>query len=174
MSLLSPHDRSLYDLSKQLWHPDFAHTSPFNADNKSKKSRPKNDPAHDPSHHPTRDPTGGPSREGVWVSEEEDEVGQSNNENGDGNLSEVNVELETGDIMEEKRVDVDGPVRVGVGFGIEDIGAKVVMDVFDECLKDFRNGERSNLGESLDMFEERWKEQRVAELDVLARRMSVC
>ncbi|XP_073058141.1 probable transcription factor At5g28040 [Primulina eburnea] len=29
-SQLSPHDRSLYDLSKQLWHPDFASISPFN------------------------------------------------------------------------------------------------------------------------------------------------
>ncbi|XP_060211685.1 probable transcription factor At3g04930 [Lycium barbarum] len=177
MSLLSPHDRSLYDLSKQLWHPDFAQTSPFNAD-KSKKSRPKNDPTHDPAHDPTNDPDRDPTREGVWVSEEDVEVGQGNDEkndgNGDGSLREVNVELENGDIMGEKRVDLDGPVRVGVGYGIGDIAAaKVVMDVFDECLNDFRNGERSNLGGLLkeESAEERWREQRVAELDVLSRRL---
>ncbi|GER47094.1 DNA-binding storekeeper protein-relatedtranscriptional regulator [Striga asiatica] len=28
-SQLSTHDRALYDLSKQLWHPDYASTSPF-------------------------------------------------------------------------------------------------------------------------------------------------
>ncbi|KAG9138480.1 hypothetical protein Leryth_012761 [Lithospermum erythrorhizon] len=31
--LLSPHDRALYDLSKQLWHPQFSSTSPFSATN---------------------------------------------------------------------------------------------------------------------------------------------
>lgn len=209
MSLLSPHDRALYDLSKQLWHPDFADTSPFNAD-KSKKSNlvgvkvsflPTIPSVSDPDQHAiityqdkvsTDRTTGDDStRDGVSVNDENIEVEQGDNENndggngefddGDGKLSEVNVELDRGD-MWEKRVEfscLDGPVQVGVGFGNGDIAAKVVMDVFDECLKDFRNGvvgERSNLGgflkeASLDKFEVRWREQRVAELDVLARRM---
>ncbi|MCD7450664.1 hypothetical protein HAX54_007850 [Datura stramonium] len=208
MSLLSPHDRALYDLSKQLWHPDYADTSPFNAD-KSKKSNlvgvkvsflPTIPYVSDPDQDgiiPYQDKvsidraTGNDStRDGVSVNEENIEVEQADNENNDGNgefddgdgmLSEVNVELDRGDVW-EKRVEFscfNGPVQVGVGFGNGDIAAKVVMDVFDECLKDFRNGvvgERSNLGgflkeASLDKFEERWREQRVAELDVLARRM---
>lgn len=184
MSLLSPHDLALYDLSKQLWHPYFADTSPFNAADKSKKSNLvgvkvsflPNIP--DPDQYgivPYQDGNGS-TRNGV--SGENEENGDF--DDGDGKLSEVNVELDRGE-MGEKRVDfsrLDGPVQVGVGVGVGDIAAKVVMDVFDECLKDFRNGvgERSNLGvilkeASSDEFEERWKEQRVAELNVLARRM---
>lgn len=186
-SLLSPHDRALYDLSKQLWHPDFADTSPFNSD-KSKKSNlvgvkisflPN---ISDPDQYgivPYQDGNGS-TRNGVSGENEEND-GNIEFDDGDGKLSEVNVELDRGE-MGEKRVDfsrLDGPVQVGVGFGVEDIAAKVVMDVFDECLKDFRNGvvgERSNLDGILKEassyeFEERWKEQRVAELNVLARRM---
>ncbi|KAL3337821.1 hypothetical protein AABB24_030123 [Solanum stoloniferum] len=196
-SLLSPHDRALYDLSKQLWHPDFADTSPFNAE-KSKKSNlvgvkvsflPN---IYDPDRYgivPYQDENGSTCN-GVSVNEDveqgEDEENDGNIEfdDEDGKLSEVNVELDRGEIGDEQ-VEfsrVNGPVRVVVGFGVGDIAAKVVMDVFDECLKDFRNGvvgERSNLGgilkeASSDEFEERWKEQRVAELNVLARRMSGC
>ncbi|CAN4097331.1 unnamed protein product [Withania somnifera] len=132
MSLLSPHDRELYHLSKQLWHPDFAHTSPFNAD-KCKKIY-VSDPGQD-------------GLTGIGSTQNEENVV------GDGKLREVNVELDRGE-MGGKRVEfsrLDGPLRVGVGYGIGigDIAAKVVMDVFDECLKDFRDGvvgERSNLG----------------------------
>ncbi|XP_015075164.1 probable transcription factor At5g28040 [Solanum pennellii] len=191
-SLLSPHDRALYDLSKQLWHPDFSDTSPFNAE-KSKKSNlvgvkvsflPN---IYDPNRYgivPYQDENGS-NCNGVSVNEEV-EQGEEDKENDgnvefddeDGKLSEVNVELDTGEIGDE-RVEfsrVNGPVPVGIEFGVGDTAAKVVMDVFDECLKDFRNGERSNLGAvmketSSNEFEERWKEQRVAELKVLARRM---
>lgn len=194
-SLLSPHDRALYDLSKQLWHPDFSDTSPFNAE-KSKKSNlvgvvkvsflPN---IYDPDRYgivPYQDGNGSTCN-GVSMNEEvehgEDEENDGNIEfdDKDGKLSEVNVELDRGEIGDE-RIEfsrVNGPVRVGVGFGAGDIAAKVVMDVFDECLSDFRNGvvgERSNLGgilkeASSDEFEEKWKEQRVAELNVLASRM---
>ncbi|XP_016437432.1 uncharacterized protein LOC107763459 isoform X1 [Nicotiana tabacum] len=245
MSLLSPHDIALYDLSRQLWHPDFANTSPFNAD-KSKRSNlvgvkvsflpivpsapgpgkglnqydtgpgqgsflPNTpyvsgpDPNKGSGQDPNQDGTGpyqdklsmdidslsignsnritgkDPTHGGVSVSKENVEVGQVNNENtdeigefcdGDGKLSEVNVEFESGDVG-DKRVGcscLDGPVRVGLGCRIGEIAAKVVMDVFDECLKDSKNGGFLK-DESLDKFEERWREQRVAELDVLARRL---
>ncbi|OIT18701.1 PREDICTED: uncharacterized protein LOC109222415 [Nicotiana attenuata] len=239
MSLLSPHDRALYDLSRQLWHPDFAHTSPFNAD-KSKKSnlvgvkvsflptipsapglgqgldqydtgpgqgsflpttpyvtvpgpsrvsdqngtssgqdRNENgtipyqdklsmdtdplsvgngnritgkDPTHDGVSLSKENVTGkDPTHDGVSVSKENVEVGQVNNYkndklgefcDGDGKLSEVNVEFEGGDVG-YKRVGcscLDGPVQVGVGCSIGEIAAKVVMDVFDECLKDYATG----------------------------------
>ncbi|PHU17660.1 hypothetical protein BC332_13355 [Capsicum chinense] len=138
ISLLSPHDQALYDLAKQLWHPDFAYMSPFNSD-KSNKSGLVGVKVRFSGNveHPGQD---GITRNGVEFEGEEE-------------LREVNVELDRGK-MGGKRVEVsrlDGPVRVGVvcGIGIGDIAAKVVMDVFDECLNEFRNGvggERSDVG----------------------------
>ncbi|XP_043719560.1 uncharacterized protein LOC122667363 [Telopea speciosissima] len=37
-SLLAPHDRALFDLSNQLWHPSYASSSPFQS-NKRKPSK---------------------------------------------------------------------------------------------------------------------------------------
>ncbi|KAL2521867.1 putative transcription factor [Forsythia ovata] len=67
------------------------------------------------------------------------------------------------------------PQDRGVGVGFGQVAAKVVMNVFNECLKEVKSGlighggERANVGG--ESFEERWQQQRIAELDVLGHRL---
>ncbi|CAH9070096.1 unnamed protein product [Cuscuta epithymum] len=145
VSQLSPHDRNLYDISKQLWHPDFASSSPFrnNSVDKTKKSNLGSD------HTVIED--------AIKVANDGIELADFGLE-GDLKLKQVNVEL-----------DCD------VGKAI----ANMVVDVFDKCLKELRNGidgEILSLDDcfkqgSVESFEERWRKQRVAELDVFSKRM---
>ncbi|XP_019185423.1 PREDICTED: probable transcription factor At5g28040 [Ipomoea nil] len=174
-SLLSPHDRALYDISKRLWHPDFAATSPFCYS--SGAEGPRN--------------SGGlvgvavsfmPSLPSVLASNHSnnnanekanDEIGLD----GDVKLREVNVEFDDDDgIVVGKMANLSG---LKPNCGVGEATAKVVVDVFDECLKELRKdlvGEKSNLDASfkqgnVESFEERWRKQRVAELDVFSKRM---
>ncbi|GFS39530.1 hypothetical protein Acr_00g0063460 [Actinidia rufa] len=119
--LLSPHDLALFELSEQLWHPNFSDSSPFGGGIKPKKS----------------------------------------------NLVGVKVSF-------SPTLPSSNQLVVG----------KTVMDVFDQCLKEVRMGLVSEgrqgsaqAGSSkevkADDFEARWREQRIAELDVLAHRLRV-
>ncbi|GMY24696.1 probable transcription factor At5g28040 [Fagus crenata] len=101
-SMLSPHDRALYHLSKALWSPQF----------------------------------------------------QFNNADADDDDDDKEEEEE---------------------FGLGVVGAKAVLDVFDQCLKEVRavlhhRGLLFNSSKATD-FDRRWQEQRVAELDVFACRL---
>ncbi|KAL4652328.1 hypothetical protein ACB092_01G225400 [Castanea dentata] len=108
-SMLSPHDRALFDLSRSLWSPQI----------------------------------------------------QSYDDNDDDEEEEENEEF-----------------CGGLGMGV--VGAKAVLDVFDQCLKEVRavlvrrglllSANNKSSSKAMD-FERRWQEQRVAELDVFARRL---
>lgn len=102
----------------------------------------------------------------------------------DVQLSEVNVELDN-DVVQEQELAMPsgggggrggGGGGGGGGFGgeIGEVVAKTVMNVFDQSLKEVRTVLVSDLGSDgpvVDGLEKRWREQRVAELDVLGRRL---
>nr|GLL18955.1 probable transcription factor At5g28040 [Ipomoea trifida] len=164
-SLLSPHDRALYDISKRLWHPDFAAKSPFCYNGNSEAPKKSGLVGVAVSFMPSL-----PSILASNHSAIEDTI-KTNDEiglDGDVKLREVNVELDDDGIAVEKMANLSG------------VGAKVVVDVFDECLRELRKdivGEKSSLdgcfkqGNVEESFEERWRKQRVAELDVFSKRM---
>ncbi|XP_068664020.1 uncharacterized protein [Aristolochia californica] len=147
-SLLTPHDRALFHLSKQLWHPSFAVTSPFAASIKKKNPKVRvrascSPPAAQPSSSPQPLDSGG---------------------NPDSDLA-----------PQEEDEEEEEPLTRSCGLGR--CTAKAVLDVFDSSLKDIRTvlirqgllfpGHVSGSGD----LTQRWREQRVAELDVLARRL---
>lgn len=227
-SQLSPQDRALYDLSKQLWHPDYAATSPFSGTRNVNTYNNHNNSNDDDDY----GGVGGNSEElvkksslvGVKVdflptfpinlvkekgtsienveldcvdNENENEEGgvtcgdiyhDDNNE--DEKLSEVKVKFEGDEGMRDGRngtfgmgfkegepvvggqnVDLEGGFRIG----FEQLAAKVVMNVFNDCLKEVKSGLIGHVGERAsvdgDSFEERWQKQRIAELDVLGHRV---
>ena len=110
-SMLSPHDRALFDLSKSLWSPQI--------------------------------------------------------QSFDANADDDNDD-------EEENEEFCGGLEMGV------VGAKAVLDVFDQCLKEVRavllrrglllSDNNKSSSKAMD-FERRWQDQRVAELDVFARRL---
>ena len=75
---------------------------------------------------------------------------------------------------EEENEEFCGGLEMGV------VGAKAVLDVFDQCLKEVRavlvrrglllSDNNKSSSKAMD-FERRWQEQRVEELDVFARRL---
>ncbi|XP_073303366.1 probable transcription factor At5g28040 [Primulina huaijiensis] len=207
-SQLSLHDRALYDLSKQLWHPDFAAISPFNGsrdvslnnssinkndDGMVKKSNlvgvrvdsspnlPVISPSIDDQYFDVNLGLACFDDENV----DEDKRGDAFlcSENGEEvKLSEVNVKFEG----EDAAMDNNGMPhcrKVGLGhvnFDREDtlgeVVMKVVLNVFDECCNDLRtmflaggSGEVRNM--SYQSLPSRWQKQRIAELDVLGRRL---
>lgn len=162
-SLLSPHDRALFDLSKQLWDPEFASRSPFGFGNSSNSRKSKNMIGIKVSFSPSL-----PSISTSMPNDQE-HVGSEDSDGDDAKLREVNVEFM-------------GSFAGGVDFG--KIAAKTVINVFDQSLKEVRmalvrkghlltpekkGGSSSPTTE--DEFERRWREQRVAELDVWAQRI---
>lgn len=117
------------------------------------------------------------------VDEDKREDAFLGSENGEEvKLSEVNVEFEG----EDAAMDNNGMLHcreVGLGhvnFDREDtlgeVVVKVVLNVFDECCNDLRtiflaggSGEVRNM--SYQSLQSRWQKQRIAELDVLGRRL---
>lgn len=76
------------------------------------------------------------------------------------------------------RIDGDGEnEKVGVGFGggkIDGVASKIVLDVFDECVKEVKKGVFCDGGggdQSAENFWKRWQKQRALELDVFVRRL---
>lgn len=90
----------------------------------------------------------------------------------DAKLSEVNVELDNAVVTEQElAMPIGGG---GGGGGIGEVVARTVMNVFDRSLEEVRMVLVSDRGSDqpvVDDLEERWREQRVAELDVLGRRL---
>ncbi|PIN23671.1 hypothetical protein CDL12_03602 [Handroanthus impetiginosus] len=145
-SQLSLHDRALYDLSKQLWHPDYAATSPFNGarnvglnhsnntsgdgDRKMKKSGliginvdfSPSLPGFD-----QKDDVNDVNLELDCVDHENDvdqgpvafgDFYDQDNKNEDVKLSEVNVEFE----REEAAMEDEGNDTLDVGIGAKKVG----------------------------------------------------
>ncbi|KAL7230528.1 hypothetical protein ACSBR2_008908 [Camellia fascicularis] len=201
-ALLSPHDRALFDLSKQLWHPEFSSTSPFGASNKQKKS---NLVRVKVRFSPTLPSALIPASNQPITYELNDHrvlncIGNDHNDEDGGDdrvfvggsdvkLSEVNVEFDGG-VREQELPMSSGSGEGGGGgrcdseSGLRQVVAKTVINLFDQCLKEVKmalvrqgllrsdHGSGTQAGSSKDDFEKRWREQRVAELDLLARRLS--
>lgn len=220
-SQLSIHDRALFALSKQLWHPDYAATSPFNGA--------RNVGGFNVSRCTTTTAGENSGLVGIKVDfspiipaiasrgfefDDQEAVGNGGfNEDDDDvrleldclnddpgqeieggvviadgfgerndhqvKLSEVNVELEQGDVRMVDNVRgggvEDGKSR---GLAIGEIAAKTVMGVFEESFEDVRrktiegqggDGERLSIG--VESFHLRWRRQRLAEFDVLGKRL---
>lgn len=222
-SQLSLHDRALYDLSRRLWHPEFAATSPFSGARNVGFNHCNN----------AADVGGGGGREdgdgdaksivsslvGVKVDFSptlslarencgnlDSDCGGSENGYGGGwrvrlgkfcdegnddeeevKLSEVNVEFEgeeaaDDDDDDDDDEDEDDDEEDGAGTGngdsmcgneIGEVAAKVVINVFDECLKEARRaiGGGSGGGVGAESLYARWQKQRIAELDALGSRL---
>ncbi|XP_059623133.1 probable transcription factor At5g28040 [Cornus florida] len=184
-SALSSHDRSLFELSKRLWDPEFLSSSPFGANNKPKKS---NLVGVKVSFSPTLHSTS--ILDHSVLNYVDDDIDDHVCAGFDGNvdvvdggvkLSDVNIEFDDG-VQEE-----EFPVPICCDdVGIGKIAGKTVLDVFDHSLKEVRmefvrqrllypdNGSTkagSSKEGKVENFENRWREQRVAELDVLAHRL---
>ncbi|KAL7135461.1 hypothetical protein ABFS83_11G098100 [Erythranthe nasuta] len=194
-SQLSLHDRALYGLSEQLWHPDYAATSPFSGarnvggggggDGEMKRSELVGIKVDFAPNLPVV----------ISGSDQENDVDSDldldlelGGESEEVQLSEVNVEFEG---EEEEAVDDDSVEGIGGGGAavysdsdgenrIGEAAAKVVVNVFDECFKDVRSrfllsGQGGEIGGggggSADSFQVRWQKQRIAELDVLGSRL---
>ncbi|XP_027073921.1 probable transcription factor At5g28040 [Coffea eugenioides] len=181
-SFLSPHDRALFEISKRLWHPDYADTSPFGGVSGGKAT--KSDlvgveVSFLPEILSGLDPNEVENFELKWEKSDNVVEGVDFGDmgfDGEVKLSEVNVEFE----KEEEEADEMG-WRNGGEMGAEEVAvAKAVIDAFDKSLEEVRmgvvkdggslNGCEQEEGKRWD-FDRRWKEQRVAELDVLTRRM---
>ncbi|KAK2990756.1 hypothetical protein RJ640_003824 [Escallonia rubra] len=172
-ALLSPHDRALYELSRQLWHPDYSSTSPFGVGNVKPPQKRSNLVGVKVSFSPTLHASDRTAMvEGHEI--DDDDVGYIGNlDDGDVKLSEVNVELE--EAAGEEKLPV--PDRTG----IREVVGKVAIDVFDESLKEVRMAmvrqglvDRDDRGAApggSTLLEMRWREQRVAEFDALGRRL---
>ncbi|XP_042502650.1 probable transcription factor At5g28040 [Macadamia integrifolia] len=170
-SLLTPHDSALFNLSKQLWHPSYVSSSPFQS-NKQKSSEVTVRVGFSPAT-AVLDPSSFNINDANTVEEDTELNLESNLRSGQKHG------LPTGD-------DFGGFSSSGDG-GLGRFSAKTIMDVFDRSLKELtmtlaRRGLLypdqsststtagwSKQGEAVD-FEKRWRQQRAAELDVLVRR----
>ncbi|KAJ7960096.1 putative DNA-binding storekeeper protein-related transcriptional regulator [Quillaja saponaria] len=199
-SMLSPHDRSLFELSKKLWSSEYSSTSPFlnnlshggngsSNSNKNKKivgnlvpvklsfspSLPLSTIAN-PTQNKTENAVDGIDCDVDVAGDYQDNCGDD-----DVKLSEV-VEVDCGyGRLKEDLYDRRKLCRVA---------AETALDVFDLSLKEVRralfrqgrlsNEHRSSLGVSdsskngnVAGFEKRWQEQWAVEVDVFARRLRI-
>ena len=158
LTMISPHDRALFDLSKKLWNAEFASISPFDGNlnygitTNSGMRKVENDSIRASVTNPIQ--KGNVETLGINL----DGYGKEDDHN--------NVELNY-----EQKFD---PGKLGA------IAARAIFDVFDESLKDAKmailwQGLQavsvcSGEGNLVD-FGKRWEEQRASELDVFARRL---
>ncbi|KAI3723023.1 hypothetical protein L2E82_34308 [Cichorium intybus] len=196
-ALLSPQDRALYDLSKQLWEPDHPSLT-FGVSNSNCT------PASDNNYKSNLvgvkfsfSPTLPSSTMAVLAlpsvikdTNNRDNRNKSNNIGGDGfkggfsdfdhgyvkKLSDVNVESERN--IEEVREEVR--VKSGGGddssSGVLHFANKTLADVLHQSLKDIRmiiDLKRSSNLEKEVGFEKRWRDQHIAEFDVLTKRLKL-
>lgn len=162
-SLLTPHDRSLLHISKQLWHPAFAASSPFSPSTYQRKP-----PSSSRVNFRVSDGSPAPPLSAAADPNSQNSPSPPLNGNDDG----FNVEDDF----------LSTPCSGGGSRGMRKGMAKTVMDVFDQSLNETRmtlvhsgllfpdgvaNTERGKAGD----LEKKWREQRVRELDVLARRL---
>ncbi|KAG6659939.1 probable transcription factor At3g04930 [Carya illinoinensis] len=179
-SMLSPHDRALYELAEKLWSPEFSSTSPFGNNSSgfgSKEKEEKNKSENNligikASFLPTLPTFCSHSNQNVHVNEFANVDDENHNLDGDGNShhGQANVGY-----CEEV---IFGHQSSSLGSGgIGRVAAETVLDVFDRCLKEIRtvlvrqgflypDGNKSS---KVPDFDTRWQQQRVVELDILAR-----
>ncbi|KAI3747547.1 hypothetical protein L6452_10032 [Arctium lappa] len=203
-SLLSPQDRALYDLSKQLWEPDLdrpsspAGVTNMNCNPINNYDCNSNSVGVKVSYSQTLPSSSMavlalPSV--IKKSNTRDNGNKSNNHsggdvkgnfNGDMKVSDViNVELERNAqvVRNEVRVKSGNEVRVKNGngggdasSGVVHFATKALADVLDQSLKEIRmmidlQG-YAKLEKDLS-FEKRWRDQRIAEFDALAKRLKL-
>lgn len=169
---LSPHDRDLFHLSTLLWDPAFAVSSPFGPStgsvpgNKRRRHIPVGKAmAGAPPSPPRPSPVGpAPSSSPPLAPPSGKRAGDS----GSGSREDHQSPLREGKLF--------GDGRSGLG----QVAAMMALDVFDSCLRDVRatmvrrgllhSDQNPRTGVDRDLSK-RWREQRVAELDLLARRL---
>ncbi|KAI3794460.1 hypothetical protein L1987_37092 [Smallanthus sonchifolius] len=180
-SLLSPQDRALYDLSKQLWDPDRL-CLPFGATNSNRKP---NLVAAEVSFSPEL-----PSSS-TAVLALPSVVKKTNNSDNDNKINKLegsfkdNLNGNYGRYVKvdnnndnDNDVNVESVPNVGDGLssGIVHFASKTLAGVLDRSLKEIRvmiDVRRcSNLDKEIG-FEKRWRDQHVAEFDVLAKRLKL-
>ncbi|XP_059452310.1 probable transcription factor At5g28040 [Corylus avellana] len=148
-SVLSQHDRALYELSEKLWSPELSSSSTFGnnsndyGSNEKKKKKKKKSEG---------------SLVGVRVSFSPALANLSSHSNQNLRFQEID-----GDV----NVEYEGSESGGLGG----VAAKVALDVFDECLEEVRNRMVVVYLNNKSSKVLRWHRQRVAELEVLARRL---
>lgn len=149
LNRLSPHDRTLFEHSEKLWHPDFANTSPFGASLASVSTTPVI------------------TKSKVNVNTIDDAKCDFDDCNDNENCCDHDTKL-SGENVDDKSVD-----ETKSGNEIGKIVAKTVVDVFDESLKYVKSGKRFCYGgeNQCESFEKRWRELRVVEMEVLAQRL---
>ncbi|XP_010274734.1 PREDICTED: probable transcription factor At5g28040 [Nelumbo nucifera] len=176
-SLLTPHDRALFDLSKQLWHPAFASSSPFLSNNKRKPPAKVRVTA-----------TLSPTPLAALPPPSSANVNDADNEE-DDDIETNGVNLETHSAGgHEDEPELPGSAVTGSTSrgGLGRHAGKTILDVFDRSLKEVRMvlvrqgllypDDRTTPADSSKQdkaahLTKRWREQRASELDVLARRL---
>ncbi|XP_072991782.1 uncharacterized protein [Typha latifolia] len=172
-SRLAPHDRDLLHLCTRLWHPSYASSSPFSSPdvaapggggNKRRRPNPRapsarprldaNPPVTPPPSLPpiTNNNTTTPTEEKPLLNDT------------------ILVNSHPVPVKEEPfPVTAAGAAKEGH----ENLLARTVLDVFEQCLKELQLtlGDTSTASVDQNDISKRWRAQRVAELDVLARRM---
>ncbi|KAK6913545.1 GLABROUS1 enhancer-binding protein family [Dillenia turbinata] len=159
-SLLSPHDRELYQLSKQLWQLQNSQLIGVKVTFSPTISIPIQSNT---------------SNEDVKIEMNKDDGSDVIKTSFDANVDDGQEEE-----MPSPMPEAEACGSCGNG-GISGIVARSVLNVFDQSLKEFRislmgqgllyQDHEGCLGREFN-FEKRWREQQVAELDVFARRMS--
>ncbi|KAJ6707427.1 hypothetical protein OIU85_027753 [Salix viminalis] len=185
-SLLSPHDRALFHLSKQLWSPEFDPSSPIggnkstggnsnsNFDGNMSSARCDNDKR-------TKLDEGLVCDKGSILPIFGSPCANVNVSNELNDLESLDLdEFDDGYIVKMREGNVGWEVDKGVsGCGSVAVKsvAKNVLNVFDECLNEVKKVvlkerlDSSMEGKKEKDFQRRWREQRVAEFDVLALRL---
>ncbi|KAJ6926477.1 hypothetical protein NC651_010789 [Populus alba x Populus x berolinensis] len=189
-SLLSPHDRSLFDLSKQLWSPEFASSSPFGGNKSTCSNGNGNFDGNVSSVRPDNVKRTKLDEDLVGVKGSFLPVFALPCENVDvsnelNDLESLDLdEFDDGYVVKMREGNVGWEVDKGVsgcGGGCGSVAvksvAKSVLNVFDECVKEVKKVvlkerlDSSMEGKKEKDFQRRWREQRVAEFDVLALRL---
>ncbi|XP_052196773.1 probable transcription factor At5g28040 [Diospyros lotus] len=178
-ALLSPHDRALFELSKQLWHPEYSSSSPF-GDSFKKSNLVGVKVSFSPTLPSPSIPV--PNQPMMALTPHHDNEDGGFHINDEVKLSEVNVEFDGG--LRDRQFSVSAYENfTGGSRGLGQVAAKTAMNVFDESLKEvsaalvrqgilyLEQGSSQAGSSKVKDFEKRWREQRAAELDVLARRL---
>ncbi|KAJ9172985.1 hypothetical protein P3X46_016164 [Hevea brasiliensis] len=164
-SLLSPHDCALFNLLKRLWSPEFSSISPFGRSEVNSFSN--------------LDVGTNANLVGVKVSFSPVlPVVFSDDDNDMNDLGSLDLDdFDHGNVPKTSEMNLDCDMieaREEDSGVAKSVVAKSVLNVFDECLKDVQMvlaRESLRCSDDFKDFERRWRKQRVAELDVFARRL---
>ncbi|XP_038984914.1 WAS/WASL-interacting protein family member 3-like [Phoenix dactylifera] len=196
-SRLAPHDRDLLHLCTRLWHPSYASSSPFSSPDASaaagggggnKRRRPnprapsgrgraEAPPAPQLSLPPAPAPPPPPSLPAQPAPPLPPPAPPVNEKSffDDANLVDIHPVL-----VKEEPLPASSDIAGKEGPG--NLVARTILDVFDGCLKELQttlsqqgllaspDGALASGSEESELLR-RWREQRVAEMDVLARRL---